>query len=77
MTSNVGASKKAAEMGVLYTDPDNTGNEVRSLQKRVDSLASDKEVFEIRRRNGKVVAFCNICTTTISLSRNHQLKWIP
>ena len=49
--SNDGASEKAVEMGVLHTDPDNNDNEVRSLQKRVDSLASDKEVFEIRRRN--------------------------
>ena len=49
-----------------------TNNEVRSLQKRVDSLASDKEVFEIGRRNGKVVAFCNICTTTIATGEAHQ-----
>lgn len=71
-TSNVGASKKVAKMGVLNTDPDNTDNEVRSLQRRVDSLASDKEVFQIRRRNGKVVAFCNICTTTIATGEAHQ-----
>ena len=70
--SNDGASEKAVEMRVLHTDPDNTDNEVRSLQKRVDSLASDKEVFEIRRRNGKVVAFCNICTTTIATGEAHQ-----
>lgn len=72
MTSNAGASKKAAEIGVLYSDPNNTDNEVRSLQKRVDSLASNKEVFEIRRRNGKVVAFCNICTTIIATGEAHQ-----
>lgn len=71
-TSNVVASKKAAEMGVLHTDPDSTDDQVRSLQKRVDSLASDKEVFQIRRRNGKVVAFCNICTTTIATGEAHQ-----
>ena len=65
-TSNDGASEKAAEMGVLHTDHDNTDDEVRSLQNRVDSLASDKEVLEIRRRNEKVVAFCNICTTPIA-----------
>ena len=38
-TSNDGASEKAAEMGVLHTDHDNTDDEVRSLQNRVDSLA--------------------------------------
>ena len=70
--SNDDASEKAVEMGVLHTDPDNTDNEVRSLQKWVDSLASDKEVFEIRRRNGKVVAFCNICMTTIATGEAHQ-----
>ena len=70
--SSDGASEKAVEMGVLHTDPDNTDNEVRSLQKRVDSLASDKEVFEIRRRNGKVVAFCNIYKTTIATGEAHQ-----
>ena len=59
-------------MGVLHTDPDNTDSEVRSLQKRVDFLASDKEVFEIRRRNGKVVALSNICTTTIAEGEAHQ-----
>ena len=64
-------SKNAAEMGVLYNDPDNTDDEVRSLQKRVDSLASDNEVFEIQRRNGKVVAFCNICTTAIATGEAH------
>ena len=72
MTSNAGAPKKAAEIGVLHSDPDNTDDEVRSLQKRVDSLASNKQVFEIRRRNGKVVAFCNICTTTIATGEAHQ-----
>ena len=71
-TSNAGAPKKAAEIGVLHSDPDNTDDEVRSLQKRVDSLASNKQVFEIRRRNGKVVAFCNICTTTIATGEAHQ-----
>lgn len=71
-TSNAGASKKAEEIGVLHSDPNNTDNEVRSLQKRVDSLASNKQVFEIRRRNGKVVAFCNICTTTIATGEAHQ-----
>ena len=35
-------------------------------------MASDKEVFEIGRRNGKVVAFCNICTTTIATGEAHQ-----
>ena len=70
--SNDGASEKAAEMGVLHTDPHNTDDEVRRLQKQVDSLASDKEGFEILRRNGKVVAFCNICTTTIDTGEAHQ-----
>lgn len=70
--SNDGASEKAAEMGVSHTNPDNTDNEVRSLQKRVDPLASDKEVFEIRRRNGKVVAFCNICTATIAMGEAYH-----
>ena len=70
--SNNGASEKAVEMGVLHTDPDNTDSEVRSLQKQVDFLASDKEVFEIHRRNGKVVALSNICTTTIAEGEAHQ-----
>ena len=59
-------------MGALHTDPENTDEEMRSLQKRVDSLTSDKQVFEIRRRNGRVVAFCNICTTTIATGEGHQ-----
>ena len=33
------ANRKAAEMGVLLNDPDNNDDEVRSLQKQVDSLA--------------------------------------
>ena len=45
---------------------------MRSLQKRVDSLASDKEVFEIRRKKGKIVAFCSICTITIATGEAHQ-----
>ena len=70
--SNDGASENAVEMRVLHTDHENTDNEVRSLQKRVDSLAPDKEVFEIRRRNGKVVAFCNICKTTTATGEAYQ-----
>ena len=70
-TSNAGASKKTAEMGVLHTSPDNANIEMRSLQRQVYFLASDKDVFEIQR-NGKVVAFCNICTTTIATGEAHQ-----
>lgn len=68
-TGNVGTSKKAEGIGVC---PDNTDNEVKRLQERVYFLAEDKEVFEIRRRNEKVVAFCNICTTTIVTGEAQQ-----
>ena len=31
-----------------------------------------RKVFAIRRKNVKVVAFCNICTTTIATGEAHQ-----
>lgn len=33
---------------------------------------SEKEVFQLRRRNGKIVAFCNICMTTIATGETHK-----
>ncbi|KAJ7380578.1 hypothetical protein OS493_009045 [Desmophyllum pertusum] len=61
-TTYVGASKKA-EMEVLHPDANNAVAIVKSFQKRVDAMTSEKEGvvqrFEIRRKNEQIVAFCN------------------
>lgn len=73
-TTYVGASKKA-EMEVLHPDANNAVAIVKSFQKRVDAMTSEKEGvvqrFEIRRKNEQIVAFCNVCTTTIATGEFH------
>lgn len=53
------------------------GTTVKTLQKRIDAFTSKKEgievrTFEVRRKNGKVLAFCNVSTTTTAIGEPHH-----
>ena len=50
---------------------------VQTLQKQIDAFTKEKEGveinhFEISRKNGKIVAYCKVCTTGITMGEPHQ-----
>ena len=59
------------------SNTDSVDTAVQTLQKQIDALTREKEGveinrFEISRKNGKIVAYCNVCTTAIAMGEPHH-----
>ena len=59
------------------SNTDSVDTAVQTLQKWIDALTCEKEGveinrFEISRKNGKIVAYCNVCTTGIAMGEPHH-----